>query len=145
MDHQKDAKAAHVQVLCSLWGPQGHTVVWRHSQKICFFKFLLFVEYKVIKQGSKTSDAFGARQVTEICDVAGEETKGNGGACREMEGVGPPKGIQKQLFLNSLLATLLGASLHRFVTPDKRKVVMETRSGSVVSRSSSGEVCAGRV
>lgn len=71
-------------------------------------------------------------------DAAGKGTKGNGGSCREMESTGPSRGIANWLFLNSILAMLLGSGFSRFVTPERRK-------RGHVCKHFCGEVYAGRV
>lgn len=79
------------------------------------------MEYKDVKQSMTAPHACRGQAGNKNHDVAGKETKGNGGSCREMESTGPLRGIANRLFLNSVLATLLGSGFSRFVTPERRK------------------------
>lgn len=96
------------------------------------------MEYKDVKQSMTTSHACRSQAGNKNHDVAGKETKGNGGSYREMEGTGPPRGIANQLFFNSILTTLLGSGFSRFVTPERRK-------RGHVCKHFCGEIYAGRV
>lgn len=59
----KDKPKQSMFRFCEAYRGLRATVVWRQGQMVSFFEFLLFVEYKDMRQGLQTSTV-GARQVT---------------------------------------------------------------------------------